>query len=356
MGRFADPYGDDNRLPEGMVCTGYDADTGKRYYQDRDGSSWAGAPHVQYGIIRPLRATTAREDNVRFKRKLFNEPAPPMPQLLWNRAQTIPAHKPSPTHNVPIPTVEPLNPDGSDSRTPPQTTTVEKDRFVYDFDRRCPSPMSDTTSISEYSQSSFVHEEQQIAPNVHSRSCPNLVEVLNIPATPVQTTPVAEWPPAGWHAYVSAMESACTSPVSDTDSFETGRTILEEYLFDQDTLTFIHPDSLPSSPISDSICIDYSLPPPLSARATSYSSMANRSSSSLPPSSSQGLDHRRRHTFDFPNFAARKEGITSKAGHRHSVPPASTGTVVPKTPMHRVSRPERSILRKGPRNASRSRS
>jgi len=55
----------DDRLPEGMTCTGYDADTGRKYYVDHtSGGSYVGSPYADYGILTPLRsATTARQDN-----------------------------------------------------------------------------------------------------------------------------------------------------------------------------------------------------------------------------------------------------------------------------------------------------
>ena len=42
-----------------MTCTGYDADTGRKYYVDRNtGRSYVGAPYAEYGVLTPLRATT----------------------------------------------------------------------------------------------------------------------------------------------------------------------------------------------------------------------------------------------------------------------------------------------------------
>lgn len=39
---------DDYRLPEGMKRTGYDADTGRYYFTDQDGSVWEGAQGAQF--------------------------------------------------------------------------------------------------------------------------------------------------------------------------------------------------------------------------------------------------------------------------------------------------------------------
>jgi hypothetical protein len=56
---------EDNRLPEGISCTGYDADTGRKYYADNKTSvTYVGAPYAEYGVLTPLKGqTTAREDN-----------------------------------------------------------------------------------------------------------------------------------------------------------------------------------------------------------------------------------------------------------------------------------------------------
>ncbi|KAF8961982.1 hypothetical protein BDZ97DRAFT_2076672 [Flammula alnicola] len=63
MGRFSDPYGDDDRLPEGITCTGYDADSGRRFYVDsKDGSKWVGAPYVEYGVLKPLGESEPAEE------------------------------------------------------------------------------------------------------------------------------------------------------------------------------------------------------------------------------------------------------------------------------------------------------
>lgn len=45
-------FQDDYRLPEGMKRVGYDADTGKYYFRDRDGSLWEGPEGAQYGEMR----------------------------------------------------------------------------------------------------------------------------------------------------------------------------------------------------------------------------------------------------------------------------------------------------------------
>ena len=45
MGSIQDEY----RLPEGMKRVGYDADTGRYYFQDTDGSYWRGPEGAEFG-------------------------------------------------------------------------------------------------------------------------------------------------------------------------------------------------------------------------------------------------------------------------------------------------------------------
>ncbi|TFY51031.1 hypothetical protein EVG20_g11202 [Dentipellis fragilis] len=52
MGRWTQYDEDDYRLPEGMTRVGYDSDTGKYYFRDKDGSMWEGAEGAQYGEMR----------------------------------------------------------------------------------------------------------------------------------------------------------------------------------------------------------------------------------------------------------------------------------------------------------------
>ncbi|KAL2164019.1 hypothetical protein VTH06DRAFT_3233 [Thermothelomyces fergusii] len=62
MGRWSHLDSDDERLPEGMVRVGYDADTQVYTYRDSDGSYWEGAPGARYGKLHRVRP-----------------PAPPLP-------------------------------------------------------------------------------------------------------------------------------------------------------------------------------------------------------------------------------------------------------------------------------------
>ncbi len=43
---------DEERLPDGMLRIGYDADTQVYTYRDEDGSIWEGAPGARYGTLR----------------------------------------------------------------------------------------------------------------------------------------------------------------------------------------------------------------------------------------------------------------------------------------------------------------
>ncbi|KAM0335533.1 hypothetical protein ACHAQA_000581 [Verticillium albo-atrum] len=51
MSRFSRYDTDEERLPEGMTRTGYDADTQTYSYRDSDGSHWEGAPGNEYGRL-----------------------------------------------------------------------------------------------------------------------------------------------------------------------------------------------------------------------------------------------------------------------------------------------------------------
>ncbi|KAJ7173084.1 hypothetical protein C8R43DRAFT_680641 [Mycena crocata] len=55
MGRWTQYDEDSYRLPPGMVRTGYDADTGQYYFQDRSGT-YAGLPGSEYGPMYSVRA------------------------------------------------------------------------------------------------------------------------------------------------------------------------------------------------------------------------------------------------------------------------------------------------------------
>ncbi|KAG6830098.1 hypothetical protein H0H92_002271 [Tricholoma furcatifolium] len=68
MGRWTQEDDDDFRLPEGMKRTGYDADTGRYYFQDKDGSIWEGPEGAEFGEMRLVsqgrRASRERTDDI----------------------------------------------------------------------------------------------------------------------------------------------------------------------------------------------------------------------------------------------------------------------------------------------------
>ncbi|TEB38534.1 hypothetical protein FA13DRAFT_1724489 [Coprinellus micaceus] len=51
MGPWTQFDEDDYRLPEGMKRIGYDADEGRYYFRDSDGSIWRGAEGAEYGEL-----------------------------------------------------------------------------------------------------------------------------------------------------------------------------------------------------------------------------------------------------------------------------------------------------------------
>ncbi|KAI0756126.1 hypothetical protein C8Q80DRAFT_9731 [Daedaleopsis nitida] len=63
MGRWTQYDEDSYRLPEGMERVGYDSDTGRYYYRNRDGTLWQGAQGAQYGeLVRVNNAPIAVDD------------------------------------------------------------------------------------------------------------------------------------------------------------------------------------------------------------------------------------------------------------------------------------------------------
>ncbi|KAI0714636.1 hypothetical protein C8Q76DRAFT_727536 [Earliella scabrosa] len=63
MGRWTQYDEDSYRLPDGMKRVGYDSDTGRYYYRDRDGSLWQGSEGAEYGeLTRVSNAPIAVDD------------------------------------------------------------------------------------------------------------------------------------------------------------------------------------------------------------------------------------------------------------------------------------------------------
>ncbi|KAJ7053917.1 hypothetical protein C8F01DRAFT_1165302 [Mycena amicta] len=54
MGRWSQHDEDSARLPEGMTRIGYDSDTQRYYFRDRDGSVWEGAEGAEFSEMRKI--------------------------------------------------------------------------------------------------------------------------------------------------------------------------------------------------------------------------------------------------------------------------------------------------------------
>lgn len=75
MGRWAQLDSDEERLPEGMVRIGYDADDETYTFRDqRDGSIWESAPGCRYGGLHKISEGTRTNNN-----QQSTTPAPPPP-------------------------------------------------------------------------------------------------------------------------------------------------------------------------------------------------------------------------------------------------------------------------------------
>ncbi|GAB1320053.1 hypothetical protein MFIFM68171_10263 [Madurella fahalii] len=70
MGRWSHLDSDEERLPDGMIRVGYDADTQVYTYRDSDGSYWEGAPGCRHGRLQrvstaaPLPSITTDDDDI----------------------------------------------------------------------------------------------------------------------------------------------------------------------------------------------------------------------------------------------------------------------------------------------------
>ncbi|KAL6307803.1 hypothetical protein BKA93DRAFT_726919 [Sparassis latifolia] len=62
MGRWTQYDEDDYRLPEGMKRVGYDADSGKYYFRDQDGTLWEGAEGAEYGEMKRAAPSGSEDD------------------------------------------------------------------------------------------------------------------------------------------------------------------------------------------------------------------------------------------------------------------------------------------------------
>ncbi|KAM0287017.1 hypothetical protein ACHAQH_000702 [Verticillium albo-atrum] len=82
MSRFSRYDTDEERLPEGMTRTGYDADTQTYSYRDSDGSHWEGAPGNEFGhLTRVSGGGGAQPESTPFI------PGTTQPQRRWEQEQ-----------------------------------------------------------------------------------------------------------------------------------------------------------------------------------------------------------------------------------------------------------------------------
>ncbi|KAJ7628695.1 hypothetical protein FB45DRAFT_919027 [Roridomyces roridus] len=85
MGRWTQYDEDSYRLPEGMVRTGYDADTGRYIFKDSEGT-YVGSPGCRYGPVYPVNAPRARSNRVAAPKSAPKEEEEERPQKSRRRA------------------------------------------------------------------------------------------------------------------------------------------------------------------------------------------------------------------------------------------------------------------------------
>lgn len=80
MGRWTQYDEDDYRLPEGMKRIGYDADSGRYYFRDSDGTLWKGAEGVEFGEMTRVNSLPASisvdDDDAEHRRSVDLEASP----------------------------------------------------------------------------------------------------------------------------------------------------------------------------------------------------------------------------------------------------------------------------------------
>jgi len=252
MGRFADPYGDD-RLPEGMICIGYDADTGcKSYVDTKEGGIYTGAPYAEYGVLTPVKGrTTVREDNSRYGRRVYDELAEPVHKRRPARASTTPM--------------------------PYTISTFDCERII---PRR--SQMKEKEVEPKY---------QDGSDGIGATS-----QVVNRSKTRRANTTVGMEPPADQD--LSEDEEEADAPDSGTSDHEEEpkqavTPQLGEYIFDPDTLTFLPSEGATSDNLADSIRIPLVANLPTSPRHTvgGVSELAAE-----PPTTTDSADKKKKRT------------------------------------------------------------
>jgi len=197
-----------------MFCIGYDADTGQKYYVDSKADTYTGAPGADYGVLTPTRGT------------------PPLPYVSTDDHETI--------------------------------TVVDCEPMI---------PRRPHTREKELNP-----KHQNISNGVGATTS----QVLLDHSKTHRANTVGTWPPRGWGPYVSTT-TANKDPSGDegeTDAQDSGTSDYEEgikqatifttpqigeYIFDQDTLTFVPPagatvesptDSIPILPSSSPVPAD----------------------------------------------------------------------------------------------------
>ncbi|KIM38342.1 hypothetical protein M413DRAFT_420462 [Hebeloma cylindrosporum] len=228
-----------------MVCTGYNADTGRKYYVDYSsgGTTYVGAPYAEYGVLTPLKSeTTAAQDNAHYGRRLFDvDGTNPIPK---RRANTVPVR----------PTWDPTDCARIIPRRPQNKEEELHPRY----------------------------QDGSDGPNSKSK-------VLNHSKTH-RAKSVETWLPRGWGPYISATAEGNQDPAKDeegADAADSGSTTespehkdatdtsprLGEYTFDQESLTFIPSNSAEPTSESprDSISVRHSSPVQVDADQTADS-------------------------------------------------------------------------------------
>ena len=79
MGRWSYLDSDEERLPEGMTRTGYDADEGVYYFRDTDGSRWKGVPGRRYGPMHKIEEPPCPPQSSSSSSSLSMPPSPSSP-------------------------------------------------------------------------------------------------------------------------------------------------------------------------------------------------------------------------------------------------------------------------------------
>ncbi|CAA7262084.1 unnamed protein product [Cyclocybe aegerita] len=144
-----------------MKLTGYDADEGRRYYVDtKDGSTWVGAPYVEYGILKPLRSrTTARQNDAKYGRKVHSSTSESSVSGRPVRRRSTRDTRVLDRLDKALPSTR-SSPPAPDDRDP-EKAAVEDGKDVWSTRATSTAPIVPSESSgSVYSQSSYPHDGQ----------------------------------------------------------------------------------------------------------------------------------------------------------------------------------------------------